>query len=143
MIRRPPCYGESVQQMNGPAAVSSSQVGLWRERVRHEQWAATRSHPFSPVRSDLGRDARLRTEITLALRNDRRLRVPVPPAHVTARKVGRPFAPPAPATVMLRGAQNTVPVREMGSLTARQMQAMGTRFKNEESCWNPLVRSSS
>ena len=143
MIRRPPPYGESVQQMNGPAALSSSQVGLWRERIRHEQWAATRAHPFNPVRSDLGRDARLRMEITLALRSDQRLRVPEAPA---VRKVGQPFgqrnvsAQQAPALAMLRGAQNSVSVQEAGSLTARQMQAMGTRFKNEASCWNPLAR---
>ena len=42
---------------------------------------------------------------------------------------------------LVRGAHTLVEPRYSGSLTSRQMQAMGARFRNEPSAWNPLVRS--
>ena len=148
MTRRPPV--NNVMNMNGPSATFSQQIDLWRERVQHEQWATTRAHPFTPVRSKLGRDARLRNEITLALQDDKRLRAvmrAMPPLPgPSPRKFGRlpsskPLAP-LPATAMPLGSQTVLAPMDAGSLTARELQQMRVQFKNEPSTLNPLVRRS-
>ena len=50
-------------------------VGLWRERVAQEQAAALRASPLDPRQLRMTREARIRTEIELALRADPRLRL--------------------------------------------------------------------
>ena len=124
---------EPVQQTNGPAALSTAQVDLWRQRLEHEQWSSFRAHPANVFGGKLGRDARLRTEITLALRADSRLmRAPAPPPPRRQPFTARPL-PTFDPVPMLRASTVASDLAATGSFTTSALRATGARFKNEES----------
>ena len=139
---RPPT--ELVAQSWGPAALTSQQSNLWRERVAQECWATSRAHPRSGQRTALSRQARLATEIDLALLFAAKVRAG-PTEYTRARtevaEARRVRREQRAAALAIRAARPTfvlgqhvaTPVSEAGSLTTMQLQELGCRFKNETS----------
>ena len=124
----------------GPAAVTTPQSNLWRERLQNERWAATRAHPMTDVKCKLGRDARLRTEIDFALNFDERLRRPTFSTPRTyegpIHKPRMPFTPahlrnPWGMAPYSRGSQVATPVAMAGYFSTDELQMLNATFKNE------------
>lgn len=139
---RGPSMDESVLNMNGSAAITTVQCNLWRQRLDQESWATTRAHPFTTIKDakGLGRDARIRNEIELALRADRRLRVaPTPPTlrgfQTPCFRPRLPVAPPASQrrlTAPFRSTHVATPIAAAGSFTTHELRGLA-QFKNEVS----------
>ena len=124
----------------GPAAVTTPQSNLWRERLQNERWAATRAHPMTDVKCKLGRDARLRTEIDFALNFDERLRRPTFSTPRTYEgPIHKPRMPLMPAHLRnpwgmapySRGSQVATPVAMAGYFSTDELQMLNATFKNE------------